>query len=63
MRRPPARVLTLWTLLSFACGSNQPGPAVEELPTLDVTNWTDTTELFMEYPVLVAGGTRRFAVH
>ena len=63
MRRPPARVLTLWTLLSFACGSNQPGPAVDELPTLDVTSWTDTTELFMEYPVLVAGGARRFAVH
>lgn len=63
MRPLSARVLTLSTLLSFACGSNPPGPAVDELPTLDVTSWTDTTELFMEYPVLVAGGARRFAVH
>ena len=25
------------------------------MPTLDVTDWTDKTELFMEYPPLVAG--------
>ena len=34
-----------------------------ELPTLDVTHWTDRTELFMEYPPLVAGQTALFAVH
>jgi membrane fusion protein, heavy metal efflux system len=34
-----------------------------ELPTLDVTSWTDRTELFMEHPPLVAGETVRFAVH
>jgi len=34
-----------------------------ELPTLDVTHWTEKTELFMEYPTLVAGETVRFAVH
>jgi RND family efflux transporter MFP subunit len=33
------------------------------MPTLDVTRWTDTTELFMEYPPLVAGTTALFAVH
>ena len=27
--------------LSCACGGNEPGPAVQELPTLDVTSWTD----------------------
>ncbi len=34
-----------------------------EVPTLDVTAWTDTTELFMEYPPLVAGQEALFAVH
>ncbi|OFW17069.1 MAG: hypothetical protein A3H29_07920 [Acidobacteria bacterium RIFCSPLOWO2_02_FULL_67_21] len=34
-----------------------------EMPTLDVTSWTETTELFMEYPPLVAGQAALFAVH
>ena len=34
-----------------------------ETPTLDVTDWTDKTELYMEYPPLVAGKTALFAVH
>ena len=40
-------------------------PAAEqpELPTLDVTSWTDKSELFMEHPPFVAGRTIRFAVH
>ena len=38
-------------------------PAEAELPALDVTNWTDRTELFMEYPPLVAGRPALFAVH
>ena len=37
--------------------------AEAEVPTLDVTNWTDKSELFMEYPPLVAGETALFAVH
>ena len=46
-----------------ACGRD-PAPAEEaEVPTLDVTSWTDRTELFMEYPPLVAGQTALFAVH
>ena len=32
-------------------------PTAAEPPTLDVTHWTDKTELFMEYPPLVAGQT------
>jgi len=38
-------------------------PKADEAPTLDVTHWTDTTELFMEYPPLVAGQAALFAVH
>lgn len=38
-------------------------PAGTEPPTLDVTSWTDTTELFMEYPPLVAGTPALYAVH
>jgi RND family efflux transporter MFP subunit len=34
-----------------------------ELPTVDLTTWTDKTELFMEYPPLVAGETALYAVH
>jgi RND family efflux transporter MFP subunit len=33
------------------------------LPALNVTNWTDKTELFMEYPPLVTGRPALFAVH
>jgi membrane fusion protein, heavy metal efflux system len=47
---------------SVACG-RQTAPAETELPSLDVTSWTERTELFMEYPPLVAGQTVRFAVH
>ena len=45
-----------------ACGRDGVEPEAER-PTLDVTHWTDTTELFMEYPPLVAGETALYAVH
>jgi cobalt-zinc-cadmium efflux system membrane fusion protein len=48
--------------LGAACGREAP-PADAELPTLDITHWTDRTELFMEYPPLVAGQTALYAVH
>jgi RND family efflux transporter MFP subunit len=35
----------------------------DERPTVAVTHWTDRTELFMEYPVFVAGASGRAAVH
>lgn len=35
----------------------------EERPAVSVTRWTERTELFMEYPVLVAGERGRAAVH
>jgi RND family efflux transporter MFP subunit len=61
---------TLITMLTYSvvlslvvsCRGNAPVPAAE-LPALDVTHWTDKTELFMEYPPLVAGQSARFAVH
>ena len=34
-----------------------------ERPTVAVTRWTERTELFMEYPVLVAGESGRSAIH
>lgn len=49
-------------LLVAGC-AKQPAPPEAEAPTLDVTSWTDTSELFMEHPPLVAGETVRFAVH
>lgn len=40
--------------------ANQPKA---EPPTLNVTDWTSKTELYMEYPPLVSGQPARFAVH
>jgi membrane fusion protein, heavy metal efflux system len=37
--------------------------AAEKPDVISVTDWTDRTELFMEYPPLVAGQNARFAVH
>lgn len=53
------------TLASLSgCAPQGGGVGTEnELPTLDVTHWTEKTELFMEYPPLVAGRTALFAVH
>lgn len=56
-------------LLLFLCGC---GAWVEELPApveaeepepVAVTQWTDKTELFVEYPPLRVGSTSRFAIH
>ena len=44
------------------CAPRGDPPQIES-PTLDVTHWTEKTELFMEYPPLVAGQTALFAVH
>ena len=58
-----------WAALALAVSMTACGPQAKppeskaETPTLDVTDWTDQTELFMEYPPLVAGKTALFAVH
>lgn len=52
------------TLLAGCHRGATPGDETQaELPTLDVTSWTEKTELFMEHPPLVAGRAARFAVH
>ena len=54
----------LLLVLSLAACARGAAPAGSpESPTLDVTSWTRASELFMEYPPLVAGQTARFAVH
>jgi membrane fusion protein, heavy metal efflux system len=50
-------------LLTAGCSRQPSAPAPAEPPTLDVTSWTEKTELFMEHPPLVAAQTVRFAVH
>ena len=56
-----ATALLAASCLATGCARPQPPPA--ETSSLDVTSWTEKTELFMEYPPLVAGQTVRFAVH
>ena len=50
-----------------SCGKQEskeaPKHAAEKPEGLSVTHWTARSELFMEYPVLVAGVGGRFAVH
>lgn len=51
-------------VLAAGCGRQPSAPdAPEELEALSVTRWTGKTELFAEYPPLVAGRTSRFAIH
>ena len=51
--------------LSASVTACRPAPAAVDVdrPTLDVTHWSNTTELFMEYPVFVTGEHALFAVH
>lgn len=51
-------------LICVACGGpDAAAPEGEALEPLSVTRWTDKTELFAEYPPMVAGETSRFAIH
>jgi len=60
-------IVFAFCILSFAfltACSRPPAPAAAaEAPSLNVTDWTDKSELYMEYPPLVTGETVRFAVH
>ena len=58
--------IVFFSLFVFLAGCNQPPPQSaapveepEEPEPVAVTNWTDRTELFMEYPPLVADGAGR----
>ena len=59
-------VLTAILILGACTGqpdqADQHAEAAETSPVV-VTRWTDKTELFVEYPPLVAGETSRFAIH
>lgn len=65
-------VLIVLALLAVACKQNNEenhahnpdGSHVgDEIPRLDYTIWTDQTELFVEFPVLIVGQPSKFAAH
>src|SRR5262245_52768963 len=56
-------VALLMGLAAVSCRSRPTETPKAEAPTLNVTHWTDKSELYMEYPPLVAGQLARFAVH
>src|SRR6266446_3095723 len=60
-RFAPIAVL-LATSMTGAC-ARRVEPAKTESASLNVTDWTDKTELYMEYPPLVSGRIALFAVH
>jgi len=57
-------VLIVAAVVSSGCqrAADRSAPSTD-VPTLDITSWTDQTELYMEHPPLIAGQTVRFAVH
>jgi RND family efflux transporter MFP subunit len=59
------RAVLILALAASACGrTGSPAPAAAaDSATLNVTSWTDKSELYMEYPPLIAGQSVRFAVH
>jgi RND family efflux transporter MFP subunit len=63
MRSLRSLVVALLFVSLIACSRQETPSADEDWPTPSVTHWTDKTELFMEYPVLVTGRTSLFAVH
>ena len=58
-----AGLLALSLLAMVGCGDDQPEAMSEELPGGAVTQWTDSTELFMEHPALIVGAPDKFAIH
>lgn len=56
-------VVVVIASMAVGCGRGTAEEAEAEVPSLDVTTWTDKIELFMEYPPLVAGQTALYAVH
>jgi membrane fusion protein, heavy metal efflux system len=60
-----SRVLaaTVIAVIGTSGCSRKSEPATSEPPTLNITRWSDRTELYMEYPPLVAGHSALFAVH
>ena len=64
MRDRHIAMFVLLGLLSACRSGPAPAPATEEEPpSVAVTIWTEKTELFMEYPPLVAGEEASFHIH
>ena len=58
------RMLLLAGVTLVGCGSGSGAPETETVPPGgSVTLWTDSTELFMEYPGLIVGHAAKFNVH
>ena len=62
------KILVLTAVLILSACNGQPEQPhshaePEEAEPIVVTRWTGKTELFVEYPPLVAGETSRFAIH
>jgi membrane fusion protein, heavy metal efflux system len=55
-------VALILSLFGAACTRSGDAPKAEPV-ALNVTHWTEQTELYMEYPPLVSGRSARFAVH
>jgi RND family efflux transporter MFP subunit len=64
-RTRPSFHLVLLLVWMPACGVHDHSRDDQgtERPTVAVTHWTDRTELFMEYPLFVAGESGRSAIH
>lgn len=62
-RRSLLFALILPATLGPSCRRSATPAEKAEPPMLNVTRWTEKTELFMEYPPLVTGQPARFAVH
>jgi RND family efflux transporter MFP subunit len=57
-------LIAMTALLSAACRpAAEPTESRDEEISLNVTSWTDRSELYMEYPALVTGEKALFAVH
>jgi membrane fusion protein, heavy metal efflux system len=50
-------------VMSSGCRGRAEPPPKPDAPMLNVTHWTERSELYMEYPPLVAGQSALFAVH
>ena len=60
------RILSALLLAAIvtACGGKEPAATEQtQLEPWSVTQWTEKSELFAEYPPLVVGQTSRFAIH
>ncbi len=58
--------IILVAFLLISCNNKQDNSAVTQaitIPVKSMTLWTDSTELFVEFPALVVGENSRFAAH